>query len=128
MTMILKGIKSSIELNVVAEVLTDNGRTLKVPFLVTYRKPSVSEARDMMSREPLPQDNPREYTQLRTRFQQEVLRDNVLNWREVPTETGEPFEFSAENLNEMLDATEYLAALWSGFLTVVTGKGALTKN
>lgn len=131
MTLILKGIKSELEVKVTAEVLTGSGRPTKIPFLVTYKKNGVKATEKVMAKEPeIPrtvQDRP-EYTRAVIKFQQDVLREHVLGWREVPTETGEPFEFNAENLDAMLDATEYLNALWDGFLSVSSGREALAKN
>jgi hypothetical protein len=121
--MILKGVKTEIDVKVTAEVLQDNGRILKVPFMVTFKKPSRSENEALIEREKTYDEDTRY-----TRFKAAALKEHVLGWSGVPTATGEEFEFTEENLDAMLEITEYLNALWVSFTAVATGRGALKGN
>lgn len=115
---ILKGVKSQIDVKITAEIDADNGRTIQVPFLATYRKPPVSETRELLEKINSPDGV----------MDEELIDQYLLGWQNVPTETGEPFPFTAENVAAMLEVREYRAALVKGLLSVVLGKAALQKN
>ncbi|MFT5766736.1 MAG: hypothetical protein ACI9DH_000555 [Halioglobus sp.] len=124
---ILKGVKNKIDVKVTAKLDSDNGRTEQVTFIVTYKKPNVEEQRELQARiNPDINDNGDPVVDPIT--DQEIVDEYVLGWKEVPTETGEPFDFTPENVDAMMSAREYRAAIIEGLLTAVFGKGALAKN
>lgn len=125
---ILKGVKDRIDVKVVAECETDNGTTTKVPFVVTFKKPSVTESRDLIERlsDKLDDDG---NVILPKITDEELAKEYILGWAGVPTITGEPYEFTPENLAEMMEAREYLAALTRGMNEVLFGREAvIAKN
>lgn len=124
---ILKGVKDRIDVKVTAVVETDNGKDINVPFVVTYRKCGVPETVEIEEK-------------LRPKFDDagnivepmsdmDLVKTVILGWAQVPTQTGEEFEFNDENLEEMLSVREYLVALTTGAKQVLWGKEAiLAKN
>jgi len=124
---ILKGVKDEINVKVCAEVNADHGKTIKVPFVVMYKKPGTSEAKEVLRK--LNPGYDEDGVQLEPEVTDDELMDEyVLGWSDVPTSTGEEFEFSLENLEVMLDVPEYRIALVQGLRDVLLGKAAMRKN
>lgn len=123
---ILKGVKDKIDVKVTAEVASDNGRTINVPFVTTFRKltaEEVDQARELITVE---KDDHGKIT--KDAADVDVIMDSyLLDWSNVPTETGEPFPYNPDNLAEMLEAPEYRDALYRGFYEATFGKVALKK-
>lgn len=118
MAMLLKGVKDRIDVKVVAVVEVDNGEDIKVPFVVTYKKPTIKERQETAR-----QVNEGQKDDL------DVVREYVLGWSEIPTTTGDPYPFTPENLDEMLQQREYQDALVQGYREVAYGrKAVLIKN
>lgn len=124
---ILKGVKDRIDVKVTAEVEGDNGTTIKVPFVVTYKKPPESVAKQLkkslypgVDADGIPLES--DVTD------HELMEEYLLGWSKVPTSTGEEFEFTPENVEAMLEAREYRLALVRGFLSVLLGRDAIRKN
>jgi len=124
--MILKGVKDKIDVKVTAEIETDNGRTIQVPFMATFKKLN-SEDR-ALARLRFFGENDDDDNVIKEALSTEDLMDEyLLGWSNVPTETGEPFEYTPENLAEMLSAPEYADALYRGAYCAAFGKAALKK-
>ena len=125
---ILKGVKSEIDVKVTAEVRADTGRVIKVPFIARYKKLSVTESEELMDSAPDGWEDQKDFFKKQNKFQVDAIKANLLGWREVPTETGEAFDFTDENVDAMLEVPEYKLALWDGLLYAIRGKQALAKN
>jgi len=123
---VLKGVKDKIDVKVTAEIEMDNGRSMNVPFVTTFRKltaEEVDQARELITVE---KDDHGNIT--KDAIGVEVIMDTyLLGWSNVPTETGEPFPYTPDNLAEMLTAPEYRDALYRGFYEATFGKVALKK-
>ena len=116
--LVLKGVKSELDVKIAVEVDSDLGRTTQVKFIARFRKPGITEAKTLMDR--LSSDEGVD--------EQTLMQEYLLGWRDVVDDSGEPVEFSEENVNAMLEAREYRSALSSALLSVVLGKQALAKN
>lgn len=125
---ILKGVKSEIDVKVTAVIDGDMNTTTKVPFVVRYKKPTFEEGKEIRQRLAVQTPEDEEETGLTTITDEEIAENYIVDWKNVPTSTGEPFEFNPENLEEMMSVREYRRALVQGFLEVLLGKEALRKN
>jgi hypothetical protein len=125
---ILKGVKSEIDVKVCADVRGDSGRIIKVPFIATFKKLSVTQSEELLDSAPDEFDDQKDYLRKQNKFQIDAIKANLLGYRDVPTETGEKFEFTPENLDQMLDVPEYKVALWDGLIYAIRGKDAERKN
>lgn len=124
---ILKGVKDRIDVKVTAVVETDNGKDINVPFVVTYRKCGVPETVEIEEKLKRKFDDAGNIVEPMSDM--DLVKMLVLGWAQVPTQTGEEFEFNDENLEEMLSVREYLVALATGAKQVLWGKEAiLAKN
>jgi len=125
---ILKGVKDRIDVKVTAVVETDNGKDINVPFVVTYKKCTVPETVEIEEKLKHQFDDAGNIT-VEPMSDIDLVKMLVLGWSQVPTQTGEEFEFNDENLDEMLQTREYLVALVTGAKQVLWGKeAALAKN
>lgn len=113
---LLKGVKDRIDVKVTAEVMGDMGRKIKVPFVVTLKKPTQSEARaiGLAAKD-------------ETLDMESTIREWLYGWSGLQGPGGEDVPFSEEALQEMLDSIEYTAALTDGIAEVLRG-GAKAKN
>ena len=115
---ILKGVKDRIDVKVSVDVEGDMGRTVKSTFVATYKKPPVSETKELLvalDSDDAPDD-------------ESLMAEFLLGWSNVDTTTGDTYEFTPEHVKEMLDVREYRKALVRGFLSVLLGRDALPKN
>jgi hypothetical protein len=125
---ILKGVKDRIDVKVTAVVETDNGKDINVPFVVTYKKCTVPETVEIEEKLKTQLDAAGNVT-AEPLSDPDLVKMLVLGWSQVPTQTGEEYEFSDEHLAEMLDTREYLVALVTGAKQVLWGREAvLAKN
>lgn len=110
---ILKGVKSEIDVKCEAEV----GDGVVVPFIATFRTFTHKERQEFRAAlaEQMRDYNPAAWDQA------EVVRGRLIGWRDFPTQTDEPLEFNAETLDIVLDAPEYVDALYQGLLRVMNG-------
>ena len=116
--MILKGMKSQIDVKVTAEVDSDLGRTIPVTFVATFRKPPVSETREVL-----------EQVQSAEGVDDESLMDRfLLGWKELRGEDGSDIPYTPEALAAVMDSREYRTALVRGLMSVLIGRRALEKN
>jgi len=114
---ILKGVRDRIDVKVIANVDTDHGKTLKVPFVITSKKPTQEERKAVMGaiKDGVIDD-------------EALLREYLLGWHSLPGADGADVPFSDEAVQEVLQSPEYLQAVVTGILTAIAGKEALTKN
>jgi hypothetical protein len=125
---ILKGIKDRIDVKVTAEIDSDCGATVRVPFVVTYKKPTKDEAIELVERLNNKYDESGELVREKI-TDEELAQEYILDWRELPDANGEKIPFTNENLLLLVDAREYNAALTSGLQQVIFGrKAVLAKN
>lgn len=120
--MILKGVKSEIDIKVEAAIRGDCGTVESVPFVATFRTMKQSERQSWRkSAAHILETGPAEWDQA------EQVRKYLVGWKEFPTTTGESLEFNEENVSMVLDAVEYCDALYAGFLDMING-AAKPKN
>ena len=120
--MILKGIKSEIDVKIEVVIVGDCGTIDTVPFVATFRTMKQSERqawRKMVGE--IMRETPELWDQA------EHVRKHLIGWKEFPTTTGEVLEFNDDNVSMVLDAIEYCEALYAGFLSVINGT-AIAKN
>lgn len=117
MSVVLKGIKEEIWVKVRAEVRQDKGAVIHVPFQIKCKKPlrdeqkRVSQAIDQQEMD-----------------DEQLVREYVLEWKDLKDANDDEIMFSDENLEVLLQAPEYLAALTRGALEAITGIKAIRKN
>lgn len=112
----LKGIKTEIRISLVAEIDDDIGKTIKVPFVVTYRKLPVKEAQAIIDRAAAGEVT-----------DEEIMAEHVLGWH-MPGEGGD-VDFTPDNLAAAMQELGYRNALVTGFSQAQFGrKAALQKN
>lgn len=114
---LLKGVKDSIDIKVTANIDTDNGRTLKVPFIITAKKPTTKEQRDIGNalRDDRMTDD-------------QLIAEFLMGWKGLQGADGNDVPFNDETLEMVLDAPEYRAAIQRGIKEALLGKEALAKN
>ena len=109
----LKGTQSEIPVKVVAKIDRGVDGVIEVPFTLIYRHVPLSKARvqhDQMLRDELTDD--------------QVIRDNLIGWRDLKGEDGAEIPFSADVLAEMLEWVGYRNALVVGFKEAQFGRAA----
>lgn len=114
---ILKGVKDRIDVKVTAEVNSDNGRTIKVPFVITAKKPQFDERRDVVTT--IDEGNMKD---------EDLVSQYLLGWHGLQGADGSEIPYNEETLAEVMAATEYRKALIQGIMTAIVGKDALAKN
>lgn len=114
---ILKGVKDRIDVKVTANIDTDNGRTIKVPFVVTAKKPSFDERKDVAQK-----------IDRGELLDEDLVAEYLLGWHGLKDQNDSEIDFNAETLGDLMAATEYRAALVRGLLTAILGKEAMAKN
>jgi hypothetical protein len=114
---IFKGVKDQIEIKVVANIDADNGRTIKVPFVITSRKPDWDERKSALKR-----------IDDGDMLDEELVADFLKGWHSLEVADGNQVEYNEENLAELMSWTEYRQALVSGIMKAILGKEALAKN
>lgn len=114
---ILKGVKDKIDVKVVAEVDADQGKTIKVPFTITSRKPNFDERRDAVAK-----------VRDGDMLDEDLVAQYLLGWKGLMGGDNEQIEYNEETLAAVMDAPEYRAALVRGIMTAIVGKEALQKN
>jgi hypothetical protein len=143
---ILKGIKETIDVDVEAVCAFDRGTVVKVPFVVTFKRPSKRQARKELidliygyeSDEQEKDENgkpifvaglPKYVFVESTLTEQERYTECVLGWRDLLDQEGNAIPFTPENLQLLVDTPDYTAALWDGLLFAYkSGKQVLEKN
>jgi len=114
---LLKGVKDRIDVKVTANVDGDMGRTIKVPFVITAKKPPQSERKQalkLMSGGDMDDEA--------------IIREYLLGWHGLQGADGSDVPYSEESLQAIIEAPEYLRAVVQGILTAIAGKEALAKN
>lgn len=125
---ILKGVKDRIDVKAKAVIASDLGKDITVPFIVTIKKPTRSEKLELVERLTDKRDEDGEIVQARI-SDEELAREYVIDWRELPDAEGNQIEFSDDALMALVDCPEYNAALSAAIQEVVFGKkAALSKN
>lgn len=112
----LKGVKDELTVRTVAEVDQGEGKLVKVPFKVTYKRLSVDEVEQASSRIDSGESSMRD-----------VIRQYLVRWDDLEGADGEPVEFNDENLSYALNDPDYLSALAYGYICVQSGKRAADK-
>jgi hypothetical protein len=132
---ILKGIKDTIDVDVEAVCAFDCGKVVKVPFVVTYKRPSKRPERKVLVDRLLgyatdeKDENGKAIFVESTLTDQEKYAECVLGWRGLLDVDNNEIPFSPEMLAELVDTPDYCDALWEGFLFAYkTGKQVLEKN
>ncbi len=113
---ILKGKKDQIAVKVVAELDGDLGKTIRVPFIAVYKKLTAEEARAVQER------------LVGGLSDEDLVREHLIEWRDMPGENGETVEFSAEALDEAMTMFGYLRALVNGYMEAQFGKEVLRRK
>jgi len=111
---ILKGVKQEINVRVTAVIPQDLGATIKVPFVVTYRKLKHKERKEAL-----------EQIESGELGDFELLEKYVVGWSQLKGADGQDVEFSPEMLEEVADEPEYLQAIIQGFFTAQLGRAAV---
>lgn len=114
---LLKGVKDEVEVRITAQIEIDNGNTLPVTWRAKYRKPSVSEAADIV--------RSLENGEL---TDEDVMDKCLLGWRDLKGEGGEDVPYSPEALEAAMQSREYRTALVRGCLEVLLGREALARK
>jgi len=114
---ILKGVKDRIDVKVTANVDTDAGRTIKVPFIITSKKPMQDERKAILKA-----------IEAGEVEDEVVVREYLLGWKGLVGSDGDEVPFNDESLHEVLQAPEYLRAVVKGIILAIAGKEALAKN
>lgn len=96
-------IKKTIEV----QVPGDHGKTTKADFEATFRRLGLTEAKELIknSQEGLISD-------------EEILRQNVVDFKGIKDGEGNPIEFSADILSQLIDEAYIRAPLIAGFMDV----------
>lgn len=96
-------IKKIIELKVPG----DHGKTTKADFEATFRRLGLAEAKDLIkkSQEGLISD-------------EDILRQNVVDFKGIKDADGQDVEFSLDVLNQLIDESYIRAPLIAGFMDV----------
>ena len=115
--MILKGQKSQIDVKITADVESDNGKTIRVPFVCTFKKPKVDEARDTLTA-----------LQSGDLKDEDFISDYLIGWKGLDDDNGDAVEFNVDNLAEVINVREYRAAIVQGLMSVIAGREAIAKN
>lgn len=114
---ILKGVKDEISVKVTAEIDSDNGTTIRVPFVIRSRKPMQDERKAVLKRIA---DGEIEDDAL--------VADYLLDWSNLKGADGSDVAYNEANLQEVLQAPEYRSAVVGGIVSAIVGKAALAKN
>lgn len=126
MTLILKGIKSEIDVKVCAECECDNGATVKVPFVITVKKPTNPERDELIKRlEPELDDDGNTVRPALTDI--ELADEYVLGWKGLMDAEGNEVMFSSENLQTLIGWREYADAIRNGLMEVIHGRAVAAK-
>jgi len=126
MTLILKGIKSEIDVKVCAECECDNGTTVKVPFVITVKKPTNPERDELIKRlEPEIDDDGNTVRPVIT--DAELAEEFVLGWKNLQDADGNEVLFSIENLHTLIGWREYATAIRNGMMEVIHGRAVAAK-
>lgn len=113
---ILKGKKDQISVKVVAELEGDLGKKIRVPFIATYKKLTAPEARAVQER------------LVDGLSDEELIREHLIEWRDMMGDNDELVEYSPEMLEEALLIFGYLKALVNGYMEAQFGKEVLRKK
>lgn len=125
---ILKGVKDRIDVKVEAVCEMDNGTDVKVPFVVTFKKPTVKQLREFHARLADQYDDDGILVRPKA-TDEELAEEYVLGWSQLLDANGEPVPFNPQTLAEVLDAREYLEAITAGLKEVLYGRGSvMAKN
>ncbi|MCB9457990.1 MAG: hypothetical protein H6671_18570 [Anaerolineaceae bacterium] len=110
--LILKGVKSQIDIKLTAIIDGDLGKEIQVPFVATFKIPPVSEIKDVLTQ-----------IQSDEGMEDEVLMDRyLLGWKNIETADGQQVDFTPENLAAMLESRPYRKALADGLRIILLGK------
>jgi len=101
----IKGKKDEVLVRVTAELNGDLGKKTKVPFVVTFKRYSVSESQVLGER-----------IRNSELSDEDLLRAVVLDWRELHGTDEQEVPFSVEALHELAEIREYRVALVRAFM------------
>lgn len=122
----LKGVKGTIDIAVKASIPALNEKdediVLEVPFIVTYKRFKRKEARLVLQKvmdlgkeaQDAFTDGDLSHVSARLEYFDDLLRENVRTWRNMPGSDGEQVPFSQEALAEAIDDSYYCEALMKG--------------
>ena len=114
----LRGVKDTIQVKLIAEVQGDMGRVIKVPFRARFKKLRTDETKAVLER-----------IKDGAASDDDLVREYLVDWSEMPGENGDEVEFSPEMLTEAMQVREYREALVRGFMLVTFGREvAYAKN
>lgn len=114
---ILKGVKEQIDVKVTANLDSDNGRTIQVPFVITAKVPKFDERKETLTRA-----NEDAITD------EELCNRYLIGWHSLQGADGEEVKFCDEALAEVMQEVPYRKAVVEGIMTAILGKEALRKN
>lgn len=116
-TSILKGATDRIWIKTEAKVRAEDGGTITVPFKLYCKRPTSAQIADI-----------RERMHTGDVHDADIAREHVIDWQ-LPGADGEPLEFSADNLDILLDQPDYLKAVGTAMLELLFGPEVLkSKN
>lgn len=110
--LILKGVKSQIDMKLTAVIDSDMGKETQVPFVATFRIPPVSEVNEILRR--INENEGVEDSELMDRY--------LVGWKNIETADGQPVEFTPENIAILLESRPYRKALAEGVRMAMFGK------
>lgn len=114
---ILKGVRESIQVKIVAEVNTDNGLTTRVPFVIKSRKPNHDEQVEVIQK-----------VEAGTMSDDQLIDSFLEGWHGLQGEGGVEVPYNPDNLEHVRQAPEYRSAVIAGLMEAIVGKVALEKN
>ena len=114
---LLKGVKNEITVNVVAIFEGDLSKKIKVPFVATYKRLDVSDAKKVMSdvTEGVLSDD-------------DIINSYLVTFSELSDANGDRLEYSTDIVAEMLEHSGYRQALIKGFMQAQFGKEAVKQK
>lgn len=101
----LKGAKDEALVNVRVEVTGDLGKKIVIPFKARFRRYRFTEAQELLRR-----SRDGELTD------DQLIRQVLIDWREMPGADGEEVPFSQEALDEALEIVGYRVGLVKAFM------------
>ena len=109
----LKGTKDKLTVKLTAELDSDLGRMVRVPFRATYKKLPVDEAREVANK-----------CASSEMSDDDVIDAYLIGW-EMNGEDDVPVEFTPEKVAEAMQEREYRTVLVDGFMQVQFGRSAV---
>jgi len=114
MSVLLKGAADELDVPCVAKVaMGSTSKIVDVKFVATFKKLSPNAFKEYVAD-----------VAETEKADSDVIRENIIEIKDMRGSDGEFIEYSIELLDAMLDQREYAAAMLEGFMKVNTGRGA----